>query len=1382
MLAHKLKLGSFWLLLGFRNLVYMGMLLCVSLRGYTQPHSGIFESIPQEVFGDPQKVVKDIIRDAHGFLWLATTKGLFRYDGQEMRPFLENPLDSTSIGDNSIVSLLEDLDSTLWVGTGQGGVFQYDPLRETFVHFPPEKDTTSNAQLFYKINDMMLDHTGTVWLATAGGLGVVDRQRGYSMNFREVVGKENALSPMDITCLAEDSLHHIWVGTGGRGLYRFTPGTQEILSLREQIDEVFQNSSRRILDIQVDEEGMVWFTTENAGLFSLDPLSLHITYFPLLNTLAPEGIEVSARKIQPDSQGGFWLATHSYGLLYFSPEQGMYTLYQHDPKVPNTLKSNDIFSLLIEEEGVLWLGYVNGGVGQMLTKPTGFHLLPIDYHLKENRAIPSYRCIMEDSQGDFWIGTWGNGVYRHDPHTKTTQVYQHQDNNAQSLADNMIWDLLEDRNGYIWIATHHGLQRLDPKEDTFITYGVESGLNHEAIRSLWEDHTGKLWVGTFGGLHTLDMKTGRLEYVDDAAPIITDIFEDSQHHVWVATHGRGVSRWDLSTQEVVRFLHEDHNPLSLGSNTVFCVIEDLQHRIWLGTEGGGLNLFIPNDSLPEASTFRHWRTYNSDMPDDNITHISVDNEHRLWLSTNVGLFTFHTDDFQVSAYSLPGTEQGLMLETPPRTHFPLFVGNSQYIFQFSPDSVFPNTVSPPVYITEIEINGQRLPIEGTIGDTLGFPSPLKKSALYTNTLNLAHNQNEIRFSFSVLNYIKSQKNQYRYQLEGYDADWKKVTTQRPFAAYTNLSAGSYTFRVQGANNDGIWNEVGDQLVVVISSHWSNTIGAYLLYAILCIGVINVIFGIQLRRQQERQEAQKLREQDEFKTRFFTNITHEFRTPLTNIQGMATQIFIAPKQAQEIIYRNSEHLLRLVNQLLNLSKLEAGGVSPQFEFGNVIPFLKYLMDSFHSSAVRKQIQFSFLTEEEVLEMDYDPNKWQEILTNLISNALKFTPEGGQISLSISRQLLAEKEGIRMEVKDTGIGISKDKIPHIFNRFYQVDGSMTRTGEGTGIGLALVKEWVSLLEGTIEVESVEGQGTTFRVWLPITHQALTAKSPLTFFPEPDIHAPQPFNSTTRSTSPFLGEKVRVLIVEDNLDVVVYMTHLLGTRYELLVAGNGKEGIELAVEHIPDLIISDIMMPEVDGVELCKRLKADPGTRHIPILLLTAKVDIDSRLVGLQMGADAYLDKPFAQEELFVRLEALLTQRKRLKVHYLSVLGIPDETPPAQAVKLEASQEDPWFRDLKVLIEDNLIHPQNLVAKLSEEMAMSEVTLHRKLKALVGKSTKEVIQEMRLSKAKELLVDPDSSISDVAYRLGFSSPNYFSKFFKDATGHTPSGFRKNKGSYMG
>ena len=889
----------------------------------------------------------------------------------------------------------------------------------------------------------------------------------------------------------------------------------------------------------------------------------------------------------------------------------------------------------------------------------------------------------------------------------------------------------------------------------------------------------------------------------DASNIIcTALFEDKQGTFWIGTE-KGFAKIilnynNIASSEIKWFYNNNNNRNSLNYNHVSCFLDDPANPgkyLWIATKGGGLN------RLDKSTGDFFYLTTKDGLPDDVVYGILPDDDGNIWGSTNKGIFclsavkninsnnkwVFHNftkanglqdDEFNTGAYAKLSNGN-------------LAFGGVNGLNIFNPKEILVSDFVPNVFITDILINNESI-------------VPGDKTAVLQNTIEqstditLTHLQDILTLEFSSLDLTASNQNKYRYQLVGVDKDWVESGTRRS-ATYLHLPAGKYIFKVQGSNSQGIWSDKIAELKITVLPPWWRSWWAYLFYILLLALGIRAYFKFTVNRAKlksqlnfEQLEAKRVKELDLVKTQLYTNITHEFRTPLTVILGMAQQVKSNPPlhldNGIDMIIRNGQSLLNLVNEMLDLAKLETGKMKLQPVTGDMINFLRYIVESFHSLAESQKKQLHFLAEIDALYMEYDPEKVRQIVANLLSNALKFTPEKGNIYITVSENSLlneADRSTLILKVKDTGTGIPESQLQNIFDRFYQLDNSNTRKTEGTGIGLALTKELVKLMEGEITVKSPPtgaNKGSEFTVVLPI--KRLTAATENITYPDIKQTGLQKL-SRVKANGIDMDEEIQskerplILLVEDNADVVAYTASCL-PDYRLAVGRDGREGFEIASEIIPDLIITDVMMPFVDGFELCRQLRNDECTSHIPIIMLTAKADIESKMEGLEKGADAYIAKPFNREELLIRIKKLLELRQNLQQYYLNKAGLNNYSAKA-AITVEEEISDPQIEDefvkkVRQAIEQHLTETNFTVEQLCKLVFMSHSQLHRKLAALTGCSPNKFIRIIRLNKAKELLKNPDNTIASIAMDCGYNDPGYFARVFKQEYEVTPQEWRGN------
>ena len=976
------------------------------------------------------------------------------------------------------------------------------------------------------------------------------------------------------------------------------------------------------------------------------------------------------------------------------------------------------------------------------------------------------------------------------------------------LVTNWYMNFFLSRAGEYWIWKPHVLLRYDKNGKKIAEFPI-SLKGYDEKQPMLEDRNGNIWIcGLSGSFVRVNPLTGKISSFNisngSAGPILSEalstaFYEDTDGVFWMGSENGFVriEFKDNTEQPAIKwYKNNTKSSNSLSYNYISCLMDDPfdKNHLWICTKGGGLNRL-------EKSTGNFFHlTSKQGLPNDVVYGILPDSSGNLWGSTNRGIFCLFANknkDDQNWVFRNFTKSDGLQGDEFNTDAF-LKLSNGNLAFGgvnglniFDPAEVLSAGFKPNVFITNILIGNQPV----TPRDKTGV---LEQTIEQTKSITLTHLQDIVTLEFSSLDFTAPLQNKYRYQLVGVDDSLVESGTRRS-ATYLHLPAGSYTFKVQGSNSQGIWSDKIAELQVTVLPPWWRTWWAYLCYALLLGLGVRAYFKFSVNRARlkaqlsyEQLEAKRIKELDTVKTQLYTNITHEFRTPLTVILGMAQQMINKPdehfKHGMDMIVRNGQNLLNLVNEMLDLSKLETGKMSLQLVNGDIINFLRWIVESFHSLAESQQKQLHFFADMDSLYVAYDPEKIRQIVANLLSNALKFTPEKGNVYISVSENVIPHDEPnltLILKVKDTGIGIPEDKLQHIFDRFYQLDNSHTRKAEGTGIGLALTKELVKLMEGEIIVKSPPvgaNKGSEFTVILPMIKVA-PQKESVDYPVVKEAHQPQlPASITSTTITPEENqhrEGPLILLVEDNADVVAYTASCL-PDYRLAVGKDGREGFDIATDIIPDLIITDVMMPFVDGFELCRQLRNDEHTSHIPIIMLTAKADMESKLEGIQQGADVYLEKPFHREELLLRIKKLLEQRKGLQQYYLKKAGLNNHSAPAaipaEGIIVNNKIEDEFVRRVRMAVEKNLDKADFTVDQLCKLVFMSHSQLHRKLDALTGYSPNKFIRIIRLNKAKDLLRKPSSSIASVALDCGYNDPGYFGRIFKQEYGVTPLEWKGN------
>ena len=1348
-------------------------------------HDGLAQSVDAQlsrleveaihpINGLPDAFVTNILEDHQGYLWVATTGGLVRYDGYDFEYLLNTPEDSTSISNNWVEYLFLASDSTIWIGTDHL-INHYIPQKGVFESFSKDKHPNLPAKdLFTSIVE---DASGNIWFGTQNsGLLCYEKSTKQFQRFLVDPNSQEHLLNDQVRTLLYDSNGYLWIGTGepfdlnisGGGLLKFSPETGEVKRYMHNVNNQNSLIDNRIGALMEDRQGKIWVGTCKSGLHWYDPQQDN---FMRLNSesnnstgIYPIEADIGVwsgcplvRIIHEDKQGKIWIGTMNGGIHVFDPITQSLQVYTTDSNEEEGLNTNSVWTIFEDSQERIWIGTITGGLHWADPVLRKFHSLKVQSESQNSLKNKTILCVYQAPSDPqyLWIGTRTDGLYRMNLNTGKAEHFLHHPNDPQSISNDGIWIVFEDSEQTLWIGTLEGLNTFDrqTKKITSAAYKHRPDdihtLSGDAVTAIYEDKEGYLWMGTWtAGLNRMDKKSGKItrfpiggQGTSTFEGSVFLIHEDKQGTLWAATWKDGLYEFDRKKERFTEHLK------GIGAQDLW---EDESGNFWIPTEGKGFLYYNPKSRKIEKSF-----GFEDGIPNLRIYNISADGLGNLWLTTANGLSRFNlaTEEF-TNFDATDGLASSTFLQSSSASFQTLdgklYFGTDKGLTFFAPIKLAFNEVSPSISITNVKVNGESV--------------SLKKEVLV-----LSHEQRNISFDFLGIHFTKPAENHYSYQCEPYDKAWTEIGTQRTIR-YTNLDPGTYTFKVKSANSDGVWNTTPAIFRFVIQPPWWRTWWAYTLFFSLILGLIYLIYRFQINKQLAETESIRLREINQLKSRLYTNITHEFRTPLTIILGVSKQLKTQLTQKAipnlEMIQRNGQLLLELINQMLDLSKLEAGKLELNYTHGDVVNFLKYLTESFHSVAENRAIQLHFLSDLEELHMDYDVERLQQVFFNLISNALKFTPDGGNIYLQISKH---ESDFVALKIRDTGSGIPEEELSKIFDRFYQIDDGNTRKGGGTGIGLALVQELVKLMEGNIQVKSKIGKGTEFTLRFPIQNRGVpTARN---MIPTEVVFSSQP--STKKELISTLIDAPKILIIEDNEDVLKYLTNSLTSHFQIETAADGDEGIQKALKIIPDLIISDVMMPIKDGFEVCETLKKDRRSSHIPIILLTAKADISSKLEGLEQGANVYLAKPFHEEELLLNIHNLLQQRDRLKNHYLFVSGLSSNGTDTET----KPQENTFVKQVKTVIYEHLADNTFTVSQLSKEVALSSSQLHRKLTALTGYSAVQMIRMIRLKEAQRMLHNPEVNIATVAYDCGFNDPDYFSKVFKKEYGKSPSEFRVSK-----
>jgi signal transduction histidine kinase/DNA-binding response OmpR family regulator/ligand-binding sensor domain-containing protein len=1343
-------------------------LICTYMSASGQTALGY--EVVSAVQGLSQGMVYDIIQDKEGFIWVGTKDGLNRYDGYHFKVFTNDPYNANTLSSNSINKLFEDSKGRIWVGTENEGLNIYDKKTGDFLRIM-HSNANGLSNNIIKLMEELPD--GRMLIATDDGkINIITLAINFlDKNVAPIISKISLPNNTKVYGMGNDKNKNTWIGGMDGTVYRY---------------DAMKNNFIPLANAQLLNNG--YFTKEQTALINSN---LYVydgkTVTPLFDTSKiPQGNII----FKPNST--LWDKHHRELSFYDVSAWGQDRTIQWGLKLPTDKRI--VYPFIFDHSGMLWCGTVGYGLRKYNVA---------SYKFNAQLAAYSIYNIVPNADNDIFLGDvvyrWKrllNKNIQEEAFTKIPQVTQ---------IDNFIIA----KTGDYWLKSDDkGYFKFNPVTNKILHYpSLNNYAGMGSKQPIIEDSKNQIWLAGLGGafmllntgtekITTVNINTNAAKPLSEFA-ISTALYEDKNGVVWIGTldgFAKVILADEKNAATQVKWYYNNNNPNSLNYNHVSCFLDDPANAnyLWIGTKGGGLNRL-------EKSTgnFLHL-TVKDGLPDNVVYGLLADNAGNIWGSTNKGLFCMspskndingkwifksftkvdglQDDEFNTNAY-----------KKLPNGH--LAFGGVNGLNIFDPKEILAKNFTPQVFITNILVNN--LPV--LPNDKTGV---LKNTIEQTENISLNYLQDILTLEFAALDFTTASQNKYRYKLEGADKDWIEVGTNRS-ATYLHLPSGKYIFKVQGSNSQGVWSEHIAQLKINVLPPWWRTWWAYLFYLLVAAIGVRAYFKFKVNKAKlqnqlnfEQQEAKRVKELDAVKTQLYTNITHEFRTPLTVILGMAQQVKNKPAEhfdnGMNMIIRNGENLLKLVNEMLDLSKLESGKMELHLMQGDVIHFLRYMVESFQSLAESQKKQFHFLSEIDSLHVGYDGEKLRQIVTNLLSNALKFTPEKGNVYISIAADTMADKAiaTLIIKVKDTGIGIPESQLEHIFERFHQLDNSHTRKAEGTGIGLALTKELVKLMNGDIVVKSPPtgaNKGAEFTVTVQLQKVNTQDLAVVYNFEENGFSSNTSINNQLLITENTDTQKSLILLVEDNADVVAYTASCL-PDYRLAVGKDGKEGFEIATEIIPDLIITDVMMPYVDGFELCRMLRADERTSHVPIIMLTAKADIESKLEGLERGADVYLEKPFHKDELLLRIKKLLELRKKLQQFYVRQAGInivPEIeiketiTPSEKPLPIEPIENE-FVKKVREAVEAHLEDVNFSVEQLCKHIFMSHSQLHRKLDALTGYSPNKFIRIIRLNKAKELLKDSSTSIASIALDCGYNDAGYFARVFKQEYGVTPQEWR--------
>ncbi len=1337
-----------------------------------------------------KRAVSSIIQDKNDFIWIGTSgAGLYRYDGVN---YLGYQYDNKpgAVNSNFIYSTFIDSKNNLWVGTDQG-LCLYNRDLDNFTRINIEDAITKGYTQPITIKTIIEDNNGNLYLGAYGfGLFKLNiKTLKASLVHSKVLEKPNFL----IKSSVKSKQGIIYLGT--------SYGLLEIDS-NGKVKQVYKDKFKRepltsdIESLVIDKFGYLWMGTTENGLLKIKPETDNYQF---------ESYAITKNKILSiveSSLGYIVCGTENDGLLVANYKGEVQKKYLHSKYNSASLKSNSVWSLYQDKEKRLWLGYFNKGLG-VFDKPNNKFNSLESLANNENSLQTSYvTSVAKDKKGNLLISNEGGGL---DIYNLNNKSYIHVNKTNQNYYSGLdavdIQSIFIDSKENIWLGSwDRGIYFLKNGTSRFVNYNTANtpGLKSNRIFSFSEDSKGRIWIGTFiKGLHYFDNKSNTFVHCDTEPFVkngldnafIRKVFVDSDNVLWVGTI---LGLYQVNIKDETGFKVTKMRDAMFGGinknnsiQIILSIYESNDKTIWIGTDTQGL--FSYNK---KSKTFSNYDDFPG-FTEKSIRAIISDNNGALWVSGGSGLtkldlknqksVNFNKDDglidndFNNNAVYKDGNGE-------------LYFGSYEGVNYFNPNEIKKAEKAPRLYFSDFKLfNRSVKPNEDG--------SPLSKVISQTKEITLNYTQSVFTIEYVGINYNYAKKNQYAYYLEGFEKDWNYVGNNRT-ATYTNLAPGNYIFKVKLANADGTWSGNQLELKIKILPPWWKTIWAYLIYSSILIFLIlylNKIYQNRFKAKQaiilEKEKNIQLEKLNNKKLQFFTNISHEFRTPLTLIINPLEDILKSKKISPEIhnklkiVHKSSDRLSRLINELMDFNKLEFNKISLQAKKIEVVSFTEAVIGYFYEEAAARNIAVNFESPVDELEDWLDPKMLEKILFNIISNAFKFTPDNGSINISINPSETEnaltidgnEVPSFSITIADTGSGIRKKDLNKIFERFYQVNNLNKEYYGSTGIGLEVVKEFVELHKGKIEVESQVGEGTSFKITFPLgnslykeseiineEHKIEKNKNELLSEPVQDQTEPHAETDTQKAYT--------VLIVEDNTELRNYLKQELSKSYKVITAENGKKGYDLAVQKLPDLIITDVIMPVMDGLELCKNIKGDLKTSHIPLLMLSAKAMVKDRLEGIDSGADMYLSKPFELDILKSSLAQLITSRQIMFKKFYS--GITK-----QGKEKTTSLDNDFIQKILHYINENISEPELTVELLSSKIFLSRSQLYRKIKTLTGVSVNEFIRNVRLEKAKQLIEQGNNNINEISFKVGFTSPSYFAKCYKVKYGHLPTQEKRTK-----
>jgi len=1325
----------------------------------------------------------EVFQDSDGFIWVGTIDGLNKYNGygfEVFRPEIDNP---KSISSNRISSITEDASGNLWIATSNG-LNVFNKKRKAF-HRINLQGNVREPKSRNLINTVFYDSTkNNLWVGTKNGLYLASLDNfDTNLNSWPVfrLFTHSSLNPQsvdnnDISSIFKDKEGNIWVSSTGQYLNLYVEGNDTFERILIDVNETFE-LGHLPKSVLVDEKGNFWIGNDLSRLVFWDKKN------NTFNLISPVERSIPIFDLYLDKDNNKWVATDGYGLFLLDKKGNIVQHIENDPEVPFSLPNNQPSKILQDDEGIFWFATYNKGIAKLALSKSKFGHYFYKSGTTEGLSARIAQSVMQDTKGRIWIGTDGGGLNLFNEDSFTFSHYRHQPDNSNTLSSDKILYLEESFDGSIWVCTWDGgLNRFYPQSNNVQQFKHDP-FNPKSIgqNTVWcavEDQQNRLWTGTqTAGLNLRIPESGEFirftHQAEDTTSILSDfvfsLFIDSQQRLLIGT-SVGVNVLELKQLEdnnlgglTFTFIDEDN---ILGKRINF-ITEDHAHNIWLGTD---LGLHKLNADLQLIRTY----SVKDGLPSNLIIGIQEDDQHNLWLTTKSGISRLNINDDSFENFNVNDGLQGMEFQSKSITKTQdgrIIAGGINGFNIFFPTDVGGEYQSVQPVITNLKLFNEVV----NVGDTIDDHVLLKESISQTDELVLKHNQGYVTFEYVALHLQNPERVKYAYRMAGLESEFVHEGKSRA-ASYSGLAPGNYTFEVKAYLDGDLENANEASIHIRVLPPLWKTWWAYLIYIIsfIILSWLAIRFYVKIVREEKEHEL------DQLKLKFFINVSHEFKTPLTLILNPVDKILSAYNNPEEVrdsalrIQRSARRLLSLMNQLLDFRKMDLGKTPLELVKGDLVKFTKDTFLLFEDLAQSKALNFTFKSSSQSLVGYFDPDKLEKILTNLLSNAVKFTNSEGSISISVNFKIKGGKEYAEIIVRDTGIGFKQEQLKEVFNRFFHVDNSKT----GTGIGLNFTKGLVEIHKGQIMVESEYQKGSSFIVHLPIDKRAYKRvqlkELPSTYLQSSDAIRSTEYELAITDAQNHIDEELEnqeelkrptILIVEDNKELRSHLRKELRTHYKVREAANGIEGLEKINKFYPDIVISDVMMPEMDGFEMCRQVKTRLETCHIPMILLTARSLEEDRIEGYDTGADEYLPKPFNIGVLKARINNLLESKKRLREKF-SAIG---EMLPSNEVA-NNTLDEAFLDKVTTIILDNISDQDFRLEQLLKKVGMSRSQFYRKINSLTGKNPSHFIRIIRLRYALDLLKKNEYSIKEIAYMSGFNSSAYFTKSFREHFGKAP------------